>query len=73
MSDDAHTAKRRQFERAYTAGMLLAVAALLLAANLFSTQLWTVKVALAVVLGAVAAYQAVQFRRHKGRPGGEVQ
>ena len=73
MSDDAHAGKRRQFERAYTAGMLLAVAALLLAANLYSTQLWPVKVALAVVLGAVAVYQAVQFRRHKGRAGGAGQ
>jgi hypothetical protein len=48
--------RAQQFERLFTALLLLLVALLLLLSIVYTTQLWWVKVSIAVVLASVSSF-----------------
>ena len=53
--------KKKQFERAYTAVLLLLVAVLLLASISYTTQLWSVKVTIASMLVVVSGWYGRRY------------
>ena len=55
MENSEDTKKAKQFERLYTALLVLLVAILLLISILYTPRLWPVKVAIAAILISVSA------------------
>ncbi len=57
------TKKTKQFERVYTAVLVLLVAALLLISILYTPHLWWVKIAIAVILIGVSTFFGYRYLR----------
>jgi membrane protein YdbS with pleckstrin-like domain len=56
MESSEESRRTKQFERLYTAVLLLLVAVLLLVSIFYTAQLWWVKVSIAVVLVSTGAF-----------------
>ena len=65
MEHSEETGRTRQGEKLYTAVLLLLVAVLLLVSIVYTTQLWWVKSALALVLVVVGAFFGWKYRQEK--------
>ena len=63
MENSEDTKKDKQFERLYTAVLVLLVAILLLVSILITPRLWWVKVAIAVILIGVSIFFGHRYRR----------
>ena len=63
MENSEDTKKTKQFERLYTALLVLLVAILLLISILYTPRLWSVKVAIAVILIGVSALFGHKYLR----------
>lgn len=63
MENSEDTKKDKQFERLYTAVLVLLVAILLLVSILYTPHLWWVKVAIAVILIGVSIFFGHRYRR----------
>ncbi|NKB66264.1 MAG: hypothetical protein GKR89_04315 [Candidatus Latescibacteria bacterium] len=58
----------KQFENLYTAILLWLTALLLALANLYSLELWWVKIGLALLLGGMGLVFAVRYRQGRQQP-----
>lgn len=65
MENSEDTKKTKQFERLYTAVLVLLVAILLLVSILVTPRLWWVKVAIAVILVGVSIFFGHRYRRDR--------
>jgi uncharacterized membrane protein YdbT with pleckstrin-like domain len=65
MENSEDTKKTKQFERLYTALLLLLVALLLLISILYTSHLWLVKVAIAVILTGIGAFFGQRYLRER--------
>ena len=65
MENSEDTKKTKQFERLYTAVLVLLVAILLLISILYTPRLWWVKVAIAVILIGVSIFFGHRYRRER--------
>ena len=65
MENSEDIKKTKQFERLYTAVLVLLVAILLLVSILFTLRLWWVKVAIAVILVGVSIFFGHRYRRDR--------
>lgn len=65
MGNSEDTKKAKQFERAYTAILVVLVAILLLVSILYTPRLWVVKVAIAVVLIGIGAFFGQRYLRER--------
>ena len=65
MENSEDTKKDKQFERLYTAVLVLLVAILLLVSILYTPHLWWVKVAIAVILIGVSIFFGHRYRRDR--------
>ena len=63
MENSEDTKKAKQFERLYTVLLVLLVAILLLISILYTPRLWSVKVAIAVILIGVGALFGHKYLR----------
>ena len=63
MENSEDTKKAKQFERLYTALLVLLVAILLLISILYTPRLWSVKVAIAVILIGVSVLFGHKYLR----------
>lgn len=63
MVNPEETQKAKQFERLYTTVLVLLVAILLLVSILYTSHLWSVKVAIAVVLIGIGTFFARSYLR----------
>ena len=65
MENSEETKKAKQFERLYTAVLVLLVAILLLVSILYTPRLWWVKVAIAVILIGVSIFFGHRYQRDR--------
>ncbi len=65
MENSEDTKKGKQFERLYTAILVLLVAILLLVSILYTPHLWLVKVVIAGILIGVGAFFAHRYLRER--------
>ena len=65
MGNSEDTKKAKQFERLYTAILVLLVAILLLISILYTPRLWPVKVAIAGILIGVGAFFGHRYLRER--------
>ena len=65
MENSEDTKKAKQFERLYTAILVLLVAILLLISILYTLHLWLVKVVIAGILIGVGAFFAHRYLRER--------
>ena len=63
MGHSEGTRKSKQFERLYTAVLVLLVAILLLVSILYTSHLWIVKVAIAVILIGIGTFFGQRYLR----------
>ena len=63
MGNSEDTKKAKQFERLYTAMLVLLVAILLLVSILYTPRLWLVKVVIAVILIGIGAFFGQRYLR----------
>ena len=63
MGNSEDTKKAKQFERLYTALLVLLVAILLLISILYTPRLWPVKVVIAVILIGIGAFFGHRYLR----------
>lgn len=61
MENSEDTKKAKQFERLYTALLVLLVAILLIVSIIYTLQLWWVKVTIAVILLVIGAFFAQRY------------
>lgn len=65
MENSEETKKAKQFERLYTALLVLIVAILLIVSIIYTPHLWWVKVAIAVILIVTGAFFAYRYLREQ--------
>lgn len=65
MKKSEDTKKAKQFERLYTALLVLLVALLLIVSILYTSHLWWVKVAIAVILSVIGAFFVHRYLRER--------
>ena len=65
MESPKEAKRTKQFERLYTAVLLLLVAVLLLVSIFYTVQLWWVKVSIAVVLASVGAFCGRRYLKER--------
>ena len=65
MGNSEDTKKAKQFERLYTAILVMLVAILLLISILYTPRLWMVKVGIAVVLIGIGAFFGQKYLRER--------
>ena len=65
MENSEDTKKAKQFERLYTAILVLLVAMLLLISILYTPRLWQVKVVIAVILIGIGVFFGHSYRRKR--------
>ena len=65
MENPQEDSRAKQLERLFTAVLLMLVAVLLLLSNLYTPQLWGVKVALAAVLAGTSAFFGLKYVQHR--------
>ena len=65
MGNSGYTKKAKQFERLYTAALVLLVAILLLVSILYTPRLWLVKVGIAVILTGVGTLFGHKYLRER--------
>ncbi len=65
MGNSEDTKKAKQFERAYTALLVLLVAILLLISILYTPRLWLVKVVIALILIGIGAFFGHRYLRER--------
>ena len=65
MGNSQDTKKAKQFERLYTALLVLLVAILLMISILYTPRLWLVKVVIAVILIATGAFFGQRYLRER--------
>lgn len=63
MGNSGETHRAKQFERLYTTVLVLLVAILLLVSILYTSHLWTVKVAIAAVLVGIGTFFGHRYIR----------
>ena len=65
MENSEDTKKAKQFERLYTAILVLLVAVLLLVSILYTPRLWPVKVVIAVILIGLGIFFGQRYMRER--------
>ena len=65
MSNSEDSRKAKQFERLYTALLVLLVAILLLVSILYTSHLWWVKVVIAVILLGIGTFFGLRYLRER--------
>ena len=65
MGNSEDTKKTKQFERLYTALLVLLVAILLVISILYTPRLWSVKIAIAAILVGVGAFFGYRYLRER--------
>ena len=65
MGNSEDTKKAKQFERLYTAILVVLVAILLLISILYTPRLWAVKVVIAVILIGIGAFFGQKYLRER--------
>ena len=65
MGNSEDTKKAKQFERLYTAILVLLVAILLLISILYTPRLWLVKVGISVILISVGAFFSNRYLHNR--------
>jgi glucan phosphoethanolaminetransferase (alkaline phosphatase superfamily) len=65
MGNSEDTKKAKQFERVYTALLVLLVAILLLISILYTPRLWLVKVVIALILISIGAFFGHRYLRER--------
>ena len=65
MGNSEDTRKAKQFERLYTAILVLLVAILLLISILYTPRLWPVKVVIAVILISLSIFFGQRYLRER--------
>ena len=65
MGNSEDTTKAKQFERLYTALLVLLVAILLLISILYTSRLWLVKVVIAVILLGIGGFFGQRYVRER--------
>ena len=65
MGNSEDTKKAKQFERLYTAILVVLVAILLLISILYTPRLWMVKVVIAVILISIGAFFGQRYLRER--------
>ena len=65
MENSEDTKKAKQFERLYTAILVLLVAILLLISILYTPRLWLVKVGISVILISVGAFFSNRYLHNR--------
>ena len=65
MENSEETKKAKQFERLYTALLVLLVSILLLVSIVYTSRLWWVKVAIAVILIVIGAFFGHRYLRER--------
>ena len=65
MENSEDTKKAKQFERLYTAILVLLVAILLLISILYTPRLWVVKVAIAAILIGIGTFFGQRYLRER--------
>ena len=65
MGNSEETQKAKQFERLYTVVLVLLVAILLLASILYTSHLWLVKTAIAIILIGIGIFFGCRYLRER--------
>ena len=65
MGNSEDSRKAKQFERLYTALLVLLVAMLLLVSILYTSHLWWVKVLIAVILLGIGTFFGLRYLRER--------
>lgn len=65
MGNSEETQKAKQFERLYTMVLVLLVAILLLVSILYTSHLWPVKVAIAIILIGIGIFFGHRYLRER--------
>lgn len=65
MGNSEETQRAKQFERLYTTALVLLVAILLLVSILYTSHLWLVKVAIAVILVGIGTFFGHRYLRER--------
>ncbi len=65
MENSEESKRTKQFERLYTAVLLLLVAVLLLVSIFYTTGLWWVKVSISLVLVVISAFFGRKYLRNR--------
>ena len=65
MGNSEETQKAKQFERLYTMVLVLLVAILLLVSILYTSHLWAVKVAIAIILIGIGMFFGHRYLRER--------